>query len=387
MEKLVIRQSSLSAYLVQFCRLVLRQHGFEAGTSEQASVLDCLRVYMPSSYEEFRMVCKISLAKSITQWKSFDALFDDYWKELERAENSRIKEDESPEKAINQPKSTRRDAFSQLKSWLYNGRKDEEIQVASYSPAIAGSDADLMVFDQGYNERLNHTIHRICMHLADVPSRRYQRHGVRKSLDMRSTIIGALRKGGELEEWAFHTRKKRKTRLVLLCDVSRSMELYTQFMLRCLFGFSRVAGSVRAFVFSTALTRVDPLLQEGNMKKSLETLSGNVDHWGGGTRIGSCFRDFLERYGYNMLNRRAVVMIMSDGWDTGETELLAQSMRRIQRRAGLVIWLNPLARTVDYEPEVKGMLAAKPYIDFLGPLGDLLSLQRFSTHLARGRHV
>jgi len=143
-----------------------------------------------------------------------------------------------------------------------------------------------------------------------------------------------------------------------------------------MYGFQRVVARVETFVFSTSLHRVTGELNKNTFEKTLEELSAKVPGWSGGTRIGESLLAFVENYGRRLLNKRSLVLILSDGWDTGEPELVEEAMAAIHRRAAKVIWLNPLAGSPDYEPRVRALQAALPYIDVFAAAHDVESLRQ-----------
>jgi len=143
-----------------------------------------------------------------------------------------------------------------------------------------------------------------------------------------------------------------------------------------MYAFRRVVSSVEAFVFSTSLHRISAQLDHRDFVDILDELADTVPGWSGGTRIGASLDTFNQDYSHRLVDRNTIVLIMSDGWDTGETELLADSMAYLKRKAGRIIWLNPLAGSPGYQPSVGGMQTALPYVDVFAPAYDLASLRK-----------
>jgi hypothetical protein len=143
-----------------------------------------------------------------------------------------------------------------------------------------------------------------------------------------------------------------------------------------MYGFQRVVDRVETFVFSTSLQRITNQLNKNSFEHTLEELSLSVAGWSGGTRIGASLQTFVEDYGRRLLSRKTLVLIMSDGWDTGEPEVMEAAMAAIQKKAAKVIWINPLAGSPGYEPTVRGLQAALPYIDEFVAAYDVESLRR-----------
>ena len=169
--------------------------------------------------------------------------------------------------------------------------------------------------------------------------------------------------------------QRRRLELVLLCDVSKSMELYSRFLIQFAFAFQQVFKRIETFVFSTKLTKITDILRGADFGKSLENLSETVTHWSGGTRIGESLAHFTSAYGQKHLSSRTVVIIISDGWDTGDVTVLTEAMQEIHRKAHRVIWLNPLAGNPNFEPSTAAMSAAMPFIDVFAAAHNAESLR------------
>src|SRR4051812_42644730 len=141
------------------------------------------------------------------------------------------------------------------------------------------------------------------------------------------------------------------------------MDLYASFFLQFMYAFHQVYRKVETFAFGTRLQCITPILKQPDFKFALLSLKGANNSWSGGTKIGASLHEFVELYAAKVLDKRTTVIILSDGWDTGEINLLRQSMEIIHKRARKVIWLNPLAGYANYRPEVAGMRAALDYVD------------------------
>jgi uncharacterized protein len=180
---------------------------------------------------------------------------------------------------------------------------------------------------------------------------------------------------------ARRVRKRRRTKLVLLCDVSGSMDLYSRFLLQLVFALQRAFARVESFAFSTSLHRITPQLERGTYREALDRLAREVPGWSGGTRIGESVAAFAAGWP-RLVDRRTVLVILSDGWDTGEPAVLADALAALRRRAGRVVWLNPLLGSPGYEPLTRGMQAALPHVDVFAPVHNLESLERLVAHLS-----
>lgn len=200
--------------------------------------------------------------------------------------------------------------------------------------------------------------------------------------DLRKLMRRNLRYGGELLDIPTQQRKIRPRPLVIIADVSGSMENYTRLLLY--FVYSLLEGlsqKVEAFVFSTRLSRITRELHNRELDQALERVSRTVPDWCGGTRIGDALKEFNFRWGRRVLGNGAIVILISDGWDRGEPELLGQEMARLQRSCHRLIWLNPLLGSLRYEPLTRGIQAALPFIDDFLPVHNLASLEELGEHL------
>ncbi len=219
-------------------------------------------------------------------------------------------------------------------------------------------------------------------------TRRYRRARDGKRPDLRGTLRQARRSGGEAIRISRQAPRVRPRRLVVLCDISGSMESYARALLMLLYclhgGQVRGGGQARpeVFSFATRLTRLTPALAASSPDTMLAKAGEAAPDWSGGTRIGAAIKEFNDRYGARGLARGAVVLIISDGWETGEPALLGEQMARLSRIAHRIVWANPRTQSPRYRPEVGGMAAAWPYCDAvvsahsLDALSDLLSALR-----------
>ena len=210
-----------------------------------------------------------------------------------------------------------------------------------------------------------------------VPERRSRRRDParRGSPDLRRTLRHAFRTGGDPVERAWRGRRRVRRPLVLLLDVSGSMDPYSRALVMFAYGALRSGRRVEAFCFGTRLTRVTRSLAAPDADEALAKAASEVVDWDGGTRIGESLKAFLDEHGHGGLARGALVLICSDGLEVGDPDLLAAQMTRLSRLAYRVVWLNPLQEDPAYEPLARGMRAALPYIDLFASGHSLASLE------------
>lgn len=199
-------------------------------------------------------------------------------------------------------------------------------------------------------------------------------------MDLRRALARSVRTGGDVFVLPRRTRRRRPRPIVLLCDVSGSMERYSRMLLH----FAHALGQrhrVEAFLFSTALTRITNELQTRGLEAAMGDVARAVPDWSSGTRIGESLRELNQCWRRRVLHHGPVVLLISDGWDRGDPELLRQQIARLQRSCYRLIWLNPLIGTADYAPLTRGLQAAMPYVDDFLPARTLTNLSDLAVHL------
>jgi len=208
-------------------------------------------------------------------------------------------------------------------------------------------------------------------------TRRYELHSHGRRLAPRAMFRRNLGTGGQLVSWVWRRQIREPRSLVVLCDISGSMERHSRLLLRFVQALS-AASEVRteSFVFGTRLTRVTRLLRDRDRDRALARVADSVNDWAGGTRIGESFRTFNQKWARRSLRTSGVVIVVSDGWDRGDPALVAAETARLRRNCHRLVWLNPLAGTPGYQPLAGGMRAAYPYIDDFLPAGTVASLER-----------
>jgi uncharacterized protein with von Willebrand factor type A (vWA) domain len=199
--------------------------------------------------------------------------------------------------------------------------------------------------------------------------------------DARGALRRNLRYAGEPLDWTTRMRKIKPRPLVLLCDISGSMERYTRLLLHFMHTLANSVYQVESFVFSTRLSRVTLPLRHKSIDVTMRQVGTDVKDWGSGTRIGDALHAFNYHWSRRVLGHGAVVMIITDGWDRGDPELLRTEIIRLQRNAQRLIWLNPLIGAPQYEPLTRGALAMRPYVDDFLPVRNLANLEMLAREL------
>jgi uncharacterized protein with von Willebrand factor type A (vWA) domain len=216
--------------------------------------------------------------------------------------------------------------------------------------------------------------------------RRERTHANGRWLDVRATLRRSVSTGGLPVRLVWRDRHRVRPRLVLLLDVSRSMSLYSFFYLRLARALGGLLGDLHVFLYHTQLTGVSEALRDPDPWRSQERLQLLSAGWAGGTRIGECLQEFNRLHAARLVHSRTAVIVMSDGYDTGEPSLLTHELTRLKRRARRIVWLNPLASRPGYTPTSLGMQAALPHLDLLAPGADLASIERALPSILRSLH-
>lgn len=242
----------------------------------------------------------------------------------------------------------------------------------SYAERLASRDFSTLTRRE--QEEVRRIISRMVWRAADAASRRWGPSSSGPRPHLRRTFRGLVGPQGDLMPLSYATPRPRKRPLVVLADVSGSMERYTEMFLHFVHAAQGRLGRVEAFVFATRLTRISRELRQRDTDAALRRVGSAVDDWSGGTRIGESIEEFNREWSRRVTRGGAIALIISDGWDTGDPEILAVEMARLARSVHRVIWLNPLAGRAGYAPETRGMRTVLPFVDNFLPAANIADL-------------
>ncbi|MCY3801304.1 MAG: VWA domain-containing protein [Chloroflexi bacterium] len=378
--------NSLLRAFVEFGHF-LRDRGYSTVQTQPGDLVRAAAVVGLSAPTDFRNSARAIFAGSPSQFVGFDEAFEEFW--LGR----RTVEPGMPLGGIT-PHPAREyvdDDMLLLDTGARGGSvkevdidpsDDGTVRVAAYSPVES-----LRHMDFGYatSEELTQIRRLIAALRWDIAKKRARRLRPASRpglLDMRRIVRSTLRQGGEPARLFWRRPKIKPRPMVLLCDISGSMELYSRILITFAHALQRGLRDVESFVFGTRLTRVTWVLRDNQVDEALRRVSKSVVDWSSGTRIGQSLHQFNRTWARRKLSRGAVVLIASDGWDRGDVGLLADEMRYLQRSAFRLIWLNPLLGQPEYQPLTLGMQAALPYVDDFLPVHNLASLEQLGSLLA-----
>ena len=376
------RQGEILSHLLLFARQ-LKAKGLKITPDGVADAARSLAFIDLSFRQDFYSALKANFVSSPQDLAVFDALFEQFWTRIQKEESQELplpstEEQENGEACGDESPSGSQEVEVASEE---NGVDEQELR-SGYSPEEVLVGKDFSRFFPEEEGILEREFARILSQLATRVSRRRKPTARGREIDFRRSLKRAVRHGGEMVELVRRKRKIKPLKVMVICDVSGSMDASTRFMLRFLFGMKKVLDQSEFFVFSTRLTRITDILQPNRWTQALTDISRRVQDWSGGTKIGHCLQVFNERYARRMAARSSVVILISDGWDRGEAELLDAEMKRLKRRARRLIWLNPLLGTPEYQPLCLGMRTALPYVDFFLPANTLRGLRTLGDVLA-----
>jgi uncharacterized protein with von Willebrand factor type A (vWA) domain len=332
--------------------------------------------------EEVFLSLRSVLTTRVDDFPIFEELFETFWNQLPQ----KLVERDGPfhSSSIVPRRSTKRNA-SGLQFFLENwnssrGHDNESVKLPGASDIESRAEKDFTAFGADELEEIAHLARRIVKRIAKNPSRRWKPVVKGARVNLRRSLRQSLKTGGELIELSYRRRKPKRTKLIVICDVSGSMNVYSQFLLQFVYGLQNSFARVETFVFSTSLSRITGYLKNRTYQRALDRLSTKVQGWSGGTRIGASLASFNAEW-LRRIDKRTIIIILSDGWDTGEPEQLREALAQIKKRAGRLIWLNPLLGNPTYQPMTRGMQAALPFINVFATVHDLASLRALEPHL------
>ena len=367
--------------LVLFGR-ALRSHGVAVTPAEVVVAATTYTLIDTSDRTEVFLSLRTVLTTRVEDFPIFEELFEEFWNQTPKklVERETTSDARLRRRTISQESTIKGLAYF-LENWATSPSADPEpikLQGASDIESRAGK--DFKAFGNDELDEIARVARRIVKRLANNPSRRWKpvRKGPR--VNLRRSFRQSLKTGGELIELSYKQRKPRRTKLVVICDVSGSMDVYSRLLLQFVYGLQNSFAKVETFVFSTSLSRITGYLKNKTYQRALERLSSKVHGWSGGTRIGASLATFNAEW-LQRIDRRTIVIILSDGWDTGEPEQLTEALFQLKQRAGRLIWLNPLLGNSTYQPITRGMQAALPFLNVFAPAHDLASLRALEPHL------
>jgi uncharacterized protein len=385
----------LAGRVVAFGR-ALREAGLGVTTGQVMLFLDALAIVGVTDPRAFHDAARASLVSHAEEIDTFEVVFARFWTRGETAEHASPPGDRSalPPSALAQGLIA--------EAGVTRPSPDDGPPVPTLDRRHTWSATEVLRrkrfdrLDEDEVQRVRALMRTLTWRISERRTRRFRRAPRGTHLDWRRMVQQAVRDQGEWIERRWRARRHAPRPLVVLADISGSMEAYSRLVLYFLHGViqrspaatpsegSRASAMrAEAFVFATRLTRITRALQRRDVDAALGEVAARVNDWAGGTRIGACLHVFNRDWARRVLGRGAVVLVISDAWDRGDPELFAREVSRLRKSCHRLIWLNPLIGTTGYEPRTRGLIAALPFIDDFLPAHDLASLEDLARHLER----
>ncbi len=371
--------------MMAFAR-ALKQLGVKVSLSQVIDAGRSTELVEIAAKEDFRALLRSNLISQKEDFPVFDMVFDSFWREqsYERVPMDTLDIEGTPTESKAEQQGGDEEGFEEAiaeTTAQENVPLDEleELSIPTYSPQELLNRKDFSEMGVEESRAIARAILLIATKIATQISRRKKRARKGTTIDPRWTMRRSMKYGGELIELVTRKRRIKKTKVVLLCDVSGSMDCYSRFLIQFMYGLQNELWGVETFVFSTSLSRITHLIRTKDIANALEKISGSILGWSGGTNIGRSLHTFNRDFAPSMVTHRTVAVIISDGWDRGDVSLLEREMQDLKRRCKKIIWLNPLLASDNYEPLCKGMQAALPYLDLF------LSIHNVNSLIALGR--
>jgi uncharacterized protein with von Willebrand factor type A (vWA) domain len=371
--------------LVEFCRFG-RANGLNAGLSETIDALRAVALFTAADKTTIKLALRSVLCSSPEDWTLFEDLFAVFWGEPDRRSPARPKNPLRSLSGLAAPQQVQRPEALIASNPEASAAREKQTGARNFSGASAVErfrKVDFSEISQTELVDLERLSMRLLRRMSYRVTKRLRAQTRRDAIDFRTTFRKSVCRGGELIDLRYKGPKREAAKLVVLLDVSDSMNPYSFFLLKFAYALGRHSKEIRSFVFSTLLVEVSAMLRTRRIADALRKLVTVTTGWAGGTRIGGALNEFNRRYASVLAARQTIFIVLSDGWDTGEPADLATELKKIRRKVSKLIWLNPLLGLGDYQPATRGMRAALPYIDVFAPAHNLESLLKLEAHLTR----
>jgi len=363
--------------LLRFGR-VLRRAGIDVHPGRLLDVVDALGHVNVAVRDEVYHTCRALLVHRHEHLAIFDRAFERFWRE--RTGDEIPAPSRANDRAIEVETFALQDLGDGLDTDESSRDAPREHGVPTWSDRAALATKDFASFTPAELVEGAAALSQLVWNPGQRRTRRWVR-GRGPHIDLRRAVADSVRTGGDVIRLRRRMRRVRTRPLVLVCDISRSMERYSRMLLHFAHAVMARHRRVEAFVFSTELTRITRQLRIDRPGAALAAVSDAVPDWSGGTRIGAAVREFHQRWGRRVLTGDPVVLLISDGWDRGDPAELAAEIARLQRSSHRLIWLSPLLGTADYAPLTRGLQAALPFVDDFLPARTLSNLADLALHL------
>ena len=376
-------QSRLHNAITVFGRF-LRQAGWHVGTGEIMSAIEASSKIDPSNRYDFRDSLKACFITNHKMIPLFDQLFDLYWRNPDKIENvsdilRRLHRSRSNDAGLPTVKDQVKELYSKRVEGFKDKKDDKEVEegefdVFLYSPQEILREKRFDAYTAEEYDEAKKFISRWTLEFGERKLRRLEKGRSPYRLNIRDTIRKNIFPTQDFIQLDWKDRKTKQRPLVVLTDISGSMDHYSRILLHFIYTVHSVNKWVEAFTFGTRLSRITHYLRKKDANDSLELINGSVKDWSGGTKIGETLETFNRIWARRVLSGGAIVIVISDGWDTGNIELLGKETDRLHRSCHRLVWLNPNLGYEDFKPLTQGLQAILPHVDDFLPIHNLNSL-------------
>ena len=363
---------TFKARLIDFT-MYCRERQFILGPQETKDAFTIAELGYVLDRKLFQYSLKAIFCKRKEHFDRFDEMFDRFWS---RYYEEKLEQRKKKKELIKKEPDTANVIF--LGTKFNVPKKESKIeakQTIGANESIRLRMTDFSKVAIADKERLEELAEEL-FHQMSMRFKRRLKNSNKGSIDIRRTIRHGLDKGGWLLDLAHRKKRKEKRKVVFLLDVSGSMDTYSYYLLRYVMVLKKYFKSLEFFTFSTHLTHVTPLLRQNNEQEILKQIGRNVNSWSSGTKIGASFTEFLDEYGNKFLSQKHIVVVLSDGLETGNVTVLKEAVRTIRRKCKTLVWLNPLKGMEGYQPIQKGIVNVMPHLDAFESAHNLDSLMK-----------
>ena len=368
-------------------------HGFNTSFDQATQSLEGLQHIDLSKIQEWKNALKSIYCYNFETFEKFDELFDSFWTNegrkkttVQRQNNNKNNKTINTRSILAPPEQGTLDNDSTNKS-MTNNENDMEISSNAVSKITASfienkKKTDLKeLIDTDLQKRIHSAVLKIAKSIKHKRSRRLLADRKGAKLDLRKIVSKSLAYEGYPIKLYKKSKPKKPMRIVSILDISGSMKVYSQIFLTFVKGLVGVDQSADVYLFHTRLMRVTEYLKENDTLNAVNRISLLTEGFSGGTKIGKSLKEFNNIYSKNNVNGRTVVIIISDGYDTGNPKIVSQELEKLKKRNCKIIWLNPLLGWENYEPVASSMKEASPYLDLFAPCSTIEDLENLEKEL------
>jgi len=364
-------ENTFKERLIDFT-MYCRERQFVLGPQETSDAFEVAKRGWVLDRKLFQYSLKAIYCKRKEHFDRFDEMFDRFWS---RYYEEKLEQRKKQVKLLKKEKETATVIFlgTEFKVPKKEVKEQEAKETVGANESIRLRRTDFSKVNVNDKEKLEELAEEL-FHQMSMRFKRRLENANKGSIDIRNTIRHGVSKGGLMLDLSYKRKRKEKRKVVFILDVSGSMDTYSYYLLRYVMVLKKYFKSLEFFTFSTTLTHVTPMLRQNNEQEVLKQIGKNVNSWSSGTKIGESLTEFLSEYGSKFLSQKHIVVILSDGLETGSVTVLREAVRTIRRKCKTLVWLNPLKGMDGYQPIQKGMVNVMPHLDAFESAHNLDSL-------------